>query len=41
MLANNAVLKLAGAGVEAIYGTDTVERAVSEVSVAPAIADAL
>ncbi|QSG04548.1 ribose-phosphate diphosphokinase [Halapricum desulfuricans] len=38
MLARNAVLKLSSAGVEAIYGTDTLERAVSEVSVAPAIA---
>ncbi|MCU4719514.1 ribose-phosphate diphosphokinase [Halapricum hydrolyticum] len=41
MLARNAVLKLSAAGVEAIYGTDTLERPVSEVSVAPAIADAL
>jgi ribose-phosphate pyrophosphokinase len=41
VLARNAVLKLADAGVEAIYGTDTIERAVSEVSVAPAVADAL
>jgi len=41
MLASNAVLKLAAAGVDTIFGTDTLERAVSEVSVAPAIADAL
>ncbi|QSG10570.1 Phosphoribosylpyrophosphate synthetase [Halapricum desulfuricans] len=41
MLARNAVLKLSSAGVEAIYGTDTLERAVSEVSVAPAIAEML
>ncbi|WP_340098789.1 ribose-phosphate diphosphokinase [Salinibaculum salinum] len=41
LLASNAVLKLSRAGVEAIYGTDTIERSVSEVSVAPAIADAL
>jgi ribose-phosphate pyrophosphokinase len=41
MLAANARTKLATAGVEAIYGTDTIERAVSAVSVAPAIADAL
>ncbi len=41
LLASNAVLKLSRAGVEAIYGTDTIERPVSEVSVAPAIADAL
>jgi ribose-phosphate pyrophosphokinase len=41
LLVSNARLKLARAGVEAIYGTDTIERGVSEVSVAPAIADAL
>jgi ribose-phosphate pyrophosphokinase len=41
MLASNAVLKLSAAGVDAIYGSDTLERAVSEVSAAPAIADAL
>ncbi|WP_227375053.1 ribose-phosphate diphosphokinase [Haladaptatus halobius] len=41
MLAQNAWTKLARAGVEAVYGTDTIERAVSQVSVAPAIADAL
>jgi ribose-phosphate pyrophosphokinase len=41
LLASNAVTKLSRAGVEAIYGTDTIERSVSEVSVAPAIADAL
>ncbi|WP_302082203.1 ribose-phosphate diphosphokinase [Salinibaculum rarum] len=41
LLASNAVLKLSRAGVETIYGTDTIERSVSEVSVAPAIADAL
>ena len=41
MLASNAVLKLSSAGVDSVYGTDTLERAVSEVSVAPAIADAL
>ncbi|MCF2206251.1 ribose-phosphate diphosphokinase [Halobacterium salinarum] len=41
LLAGNARLKLARAGVEAVYGTDTIERAVSEVSAAPAIADAL
>jgi ribose-phosphate pyrophosphokinase len=41
MLAKNAVLKLASAGVERIYGTDTVERAVSEVSAAPAVAERL
>lgn len=41
MLVRNAHLKLARAGVEAIYGTDTIERPVSAVSVAPVIADAL
>jgi ribose-phosphate pyrophosphokinase len=41
MLAANARTKLARAGVEAVHGTDTIERAVSAVSVAPAIADAL
>ncbi|MFC4540700.1 ribose-phosphate diphosphokinase [Halosolutus amylolyticus] len=38
LLASNALAKLSRAGVEAIYGTDTIERAVSTVSVAPAIA---
>lgn len=41
MLAGNAVLTLSDAGVEEIYGTDTIERAVSRVTVAPDIADAL
>jgi ribose-phosphate pyrophosphokinase len=41
MLAGSARTKLANAGVEAVYGTDTIERSVSAVSVAPAIADAL
>jgi ribose-phosphate pyrophosphokinase len=41
LLANNAALKLSRAGVEAVYGTDTIERPVSDVSVAPAVADAL
>ncbi|MFB6189796.1 MAG: ribose-phosphate diphosphokinase [Halapricum sp.] len=41
MLASNAVLKLSAAGVDAIHGTDTLERAVSDVSAAPAIADEL
>jgi len=41
LLAANARLKLANAGAEAVYGTDTIERAVSEVSVAPVVADAL
>jgi len=41
LLATNARSKLARAGVEAIYGTDTIERAVSAVSVAPVVADVL
>ncbi|WP_231186102.1 ribose-phosphate diphosphokinase [Haladaptatus sp. DYF46] len=41
MLARNARTKLAQAGVEAVFGTDTIERAVSQVSVAPSIANAL
>ena len=41
LLSGGARTRLADAGVDAVYGTDTVERAVSEVSVAPAIADAL
>jgi ribose-phosphate pyrophosphokinase len=41
MLAGSARTKLANAGADAVYGTDTVERAVSEVSAAPAIAAAL
>lgn len=41
VLARNARLKLARAGVEAVYGTDTLDRTESVVSVAPVIADAL
>lgn len=41
LLAQNASLKLSRAGVEMICGTDTIERPVSQVSVAPVIADAL
>jgi ribose-phosphate pyrophosphokinase len=41
VLAGNARTKLARAGVEAVYATDTIERAASEVSVAPAVADVL
>ena len=41
VLAGAARTKLAAAGVERVIGTDTLERAVSEVSVAPAVADAL
>ncbi len=38
MLASNALTKLSTAGVEAVYGTDTLERAASEVSAAPVVA---
>jgi ribose-phosphate pyrophosphokinase len=38
LLAGSASTKLARAGVEAVYGTDTLERAASAVSVAPALA---
>ena len=41
LLAADARTKLANAGVDAVYGTDTVERAVSAVSAAPAIAERL
>lgn len=41
VLARNARIKLARAGVEAVYGTDTLDRVESVTSVAPAIADAL
>lgn len=41
MLVGNARTKLAAAGVERVFGTDTVEREASAVSVAPIIADAL
>jgi ribose-phosphate pyrophosphokinase len=41
MLASNARTKLAAAGVEAVYGTDTLERSVSAVSAAPIVAEAL
>jgi ribose-phosphate pyrophosphokinase len=41
LLARNAVTKLSRAGVDAIYGTDTIERHQSAVSVAPTIADEL
>ena len=39
MFAANARSKLAAAGVDGVWGTDTVERPTSAVSVAPAIAD--
>jgi ribose-phosphate pyrophosphokinase len=41
VFAGTARTRLARAGVEAAYGTDTIERAESAVSAAPAIADAL
>lgn len=41
ILAENARTRLVRAGVEAIYGTDTIERQVSSVSVAPVIAESL
>lgn len=41
LLASNARLKLANAGVTEILGTDTIERAVSRVSVAPTVAAVL
>lgn len=41
MLAANARTKLERAGVDDVYGTDTIERPVSAVSVAPAIAEHL
>jgi ribose-phosphate pyrophosphokinase len=41
VLAGDARLKLARAGVERVVGTDTVERSVSAVSAAPAVADHL
>jgi ribose-phosphate pyrophosphokinase len=41
LFARDAYTKLRRAGVDAVYATDTVERPVSEVSVAPAVADRL
>ncbi|MWV41675.1 ribose-phosphate diphosphokinase [Natrialba sp. INN-245] len=41
LLAQNAYAKLSRAGVEAIYGTDTIEREASAVSVAPELATRL
>ncbi|MFC5971530.1 ribose-phosphate diphosphokinase [Halomarina salina] len=41
MLAADARTKLARAGVEDVFGTDTIERSVSSVSVAPLVADVL
>ncbi|KAB1186928.1 MULTISPECIES: ribose-phosphate diphosphokinase [Haloferax] len=41
LLARSARTKLSRAGIERVIGTDTIERDVSDVSVAPAIADVL
>jgi len=41
MLADSAFSKLVAAGVADVYGTDTLERPVSAVSAAPAVADRL
>ncbi len=41
MLASTARTKLTAAGVEAVYGTDTLERSVSAVSAGPMVAEAL
>lgn len=41
VLASNAMLKLAAAGVDRVFGTDTIEGQVSAISVAPAIANRL
>ncbi|WP_435360135.1 ribose-phosphate diphosphokinase [Haloarchaeobius sp. DFWS5] len=41
LLAQNAVTKLARAGVERVIGTDTLERPVSQVSVAKVVAEEL
>ena len=41
MLAGNARTKLAAAGVTRVVASDTLERAESDVSVAPLVADAL
>ncbi|MGM0605147.1 MAG: ribose-phosphate diphosphokinase [Halobacteriota archaeon] len=41
VLVGNALTKLSAAGVTDVFGTDTVERPVSEVTVAPSIARAL
>ena len=41
MLADGARTRLAAAGADGVYGTDTVERPVSAVSAAPAVADVL
>lgn len=41
VMVRNALLKLYDAGVKSVIATDTLEKAVSQVSVAPVIADAI
>jgi ribose-phosphate pyrophosphokinase len=41
LLAGNALTKLEAAGVERVFGTDTIERVVTAVSAAPAVAEHL
>jgi ribose-phosphate pyrophosphokinase len=41
VLSNNAILKLFKAGVKGIIATDTIEKGVSSVSVAPVVAEAI
>lgn len=41
VFATGALSKIARVGAESIYGTDTLERVISDVSVAPALVDAL
>ncbi len=41
VLTGSAILKLYRSGVEAVLATDTLDKGVSTVSVAPLIADAL
>jgi ribose-phosphate pyrophosphokinase len=41
VLTGNAILKLYRSGVEAVLSTDTIDRGVGTISVAPLIADAL
>jgi ribose-phosphate pyrophosphokinase len=41
VMVRNAILKLYDAGVKSVIATDTLEKGVSNVSVAPVIADAI
>ncbi|AUX10764.1 ribose-phosphate pyrophosphokinase [Halalkaliarchaeum desulfuricum] len=41
LLVGNAFIKLSGSGIDGVYGTDTLERSISSVTVAPAIAEAV